>query len=503
MNIFRRAYLSVSRRKAKSLILLIVIFILGNVIAGAYSIYRSTQNVEKQIKARLGSTSTIVYDDEKIGEWYEEHPDEVLDLKPLGLATIAEIGALPYVRYYDYELNTDLRSKSFQSLNLGEGDYNIKQASPYEEYPSYFQMRGVYYPNLRDIDDHKIELTQGKVFSQEDITGESFKIIISEELARLNGVSIGDKIAFVQVFDKWDEVSGEVTVVSEKPYEFEITGLFKPLVYEASEDNGDNNNGIPNDNDYKRNDLLNRMYIPAGTAANIMISYYEGLLETDLIKEEDFNGMTIKEIVYAGVMPFYVLNSTDDVNDFREEAGTLLPDMYKVLVSSDSYDNIAGSMKSMQNMAQLTLFIAIIASILILSLVILLFLRDRKHELGIYLALGERKPRIFSQIILEVILVAIVGMGLSVFSGNLIASSLSESVLAAQQSEPDIWLRDSFYYDPFDSGVTQEDVNAAYEVKLSLGYIATFMAVGLGVSILSTAAPMLYIIRLEPKKIMM
>ena len=38
MNHLKRAWLSVMRRKGKTLILLVVIFILGNIIAGAFSI---------------------------------------------------------------------------------------------------------------------------------------------------------------------------------------------------------------------------------------------------------------------------------------------------------------------------------------------------------------------------------------------------------------------------------------------------------------------------------
>lgn len=512
MNIFKRALLSVSRRKSKSLILFIVIFILGNVIAGAYSIFRSTENVEKQIKQRLGSTSTILIDDEKINQWWIDNPNSEIEITPLKLADINLVGELPYVKFYDYQLDAYLSSRNFVTLDdfsdgIGIPEMPTSRESDEiidDEYLPSFTMRGVYYPNIRDIEESKIELTSGNVFTQQDIDSSLRKMVISEELARANGVSIGDRVLFVQQMLIWDDITGEQINRGDLEYEFEIIGLFKALAFES--DNDDANDatepGIPSEPDYQLNELNNRIYIPASVAADTYHDLYTMYLEEGLIDPSEIGSGGIDEIIYSGVTPFYFLNSVDDVENFRQDATALIPDFYKIQVSSDTYESISGSMTSMQNMALMTLVIAIAASILILSLVIILFLRDRKHELGIYLSLGEKRSRIFSQIILEVLLVALLGMGLSVFSGNIIASSLSDNLLA-QQENPDDWWDGGWVYDPFETGVTEEDVKDAYEVKLTVSYVAVFMLVGLGVSTASTLAPMIYITRLEPKKIMM
>ena len=66
MNYLKRAWLSVTRRKGKSLLLFIIIFILSNVIAGAVSIQQATQNVEKTIKNKMGATVTLRLDYENM-----------------------------------------------------------------------------------------------------------------------------------------------------------------------------------------------------------------------------------------------------------------------------------------------------------------------------------------------------------------------------------------------------------------------------------------------------
>ena len=64
----------------------------------------------------------------------------------------------------------------------------------------------------------------------------------------------------------------------------------------------------------------------------------------------------------------------------------------------------------MSKLSKYVLIVAIIATVLITGLVVLLFLRDRKHELGIYLSLGERRGRVVGQILIEVMVVAFIGI---------------------------------------------------------------------------------------------
>lgn len=88
MNYLKRAWLSVTRRKGKSLLLFIIIFILSNVIAGAVSIQQATQNVEKTIKNKMGATVTLRLD-------YENMKDgDYENIENLKMKTITAVGEL-------------------------------------------------------------------------------------------------------------------------------------------------------------------------------------------------------------------------------------------------------------------------------------------------------------------------------------------------------------------------------------------------------------------------
>ena len=50
---------------------------------------------------------------------------------------------------------------------------------------------------------------------------------------------------------------------------------------------------------------------------------------------------------------------------------------------------------------------------------------------------------------------------------------------------------------------TTEEIQNAYNVTFSFGYIVSYILIGLGTVLLSVIVPLLYILRLNPKKIMM
>lgn len=142
--------------------------------------------------------------------------------------------------------------------------------------------------------------------------------------------------------------------------------------------------------------------------------------------------------------------------------------------TGDHYDNIAGPVESMSTLSRYVLFAAIFATVLITGLVVLLFLRDRKHELGIYLSLGEQRGKVIGQILIEVIVVAFVGITLSLFSGNFLASQVSDTLIEAD-SQPGYDDMGYYYGGSIYSDLTTDDVIASYEVTLDANYVLIFM----------------------------
>ena len=141
--------------------------------------------------------------------------------------------------------------------------------------------------------------------------------------------------------------------------------------------------------------------------------------------------------------------------------------------------------------------------ILIIGLISLLFLRERKHEMGIYLALGERKMNIALQILIETIAVSLIAVCISIFTGNLVAKNISNKMLENQISES--YNKNDQYYDEYGYllNVDKSDIMANYNVKLDAVTIAVIFAISIGSITVSTLIPIYYTLKINPKKILM
>jgi putative ABC transport system permease protein len=211
--------------------------------------------------------------------------------------------------------------------------------------------------------------------------------------------------------------------------------------------------------------------------------------------------------MYATV---YVLHDPAELEPFREEVAALVPEYYMVK-TRENFDQVAVPLRSLQGIASLILSIAAGAAVLIMSLLITLFLRDRKREIGIYLSLGERKTRIVGQILLEVAVVAVIAITLSLFSGNMLSNGFSEKMLAdqivAQQDKTETDLRNLTFLDlgsrGYHSAISNDDIASSYAVFLDTATVLLFYGVGLGTVFLSVLIPIIYVTRLKPKKILM
>lgn len=475
MNFLKRAFLSLVRRKGKSLILLVIIFILSNVMAGSIAIGQASKNVERTIKLQLGANASVELDWEKMQDWTEEQWNALEYITP---EMADKIGTLSYVKYYDYSSETYINSST-----LTQYDPNMVEVPTI----SYFPIKGVQYAPILDIVNGNATLVNGRTFNETEITNADYVALISDKVAELNNVFVGDVIYLQNTFSIWKEDNTVEEV--KRDIALEVIGIFTPKVEQSEENNGGWIDYTP----------FNRIYVPNG----VVHAENRWMNEQYAIAYPDSN-VNIDQIY---ITPTFVLNNPEDVESFRTEAKNLLPDYYKVTVSSDAYDSVAGPIKFIGSLSNIILYVAIGATILILSLVVILFLRDRKHELGIYLSLGESKSKVVGQILIEVVSIALIAISLSLLSGNSIAESTSQSMMdfrneiTGNTDNGGVIYKDMGYYPT--NGVTEEDVLEAYKIEFSWDYVLILYGVGLGTVLLSSIAPMVYILRLKPKKIMM
>lgn len=498
MNYWNRALCSVTRRKGKSIILFAVIFILGNVIAGSIAIQQSTDNVEKKIKHQLGATVSVDMDYEKMMN--ESSDGQLSTPSGLKIPDIQKMGQSPYVKEFDYSISKFIQMKKVKGYELEEKE----NASMGMAIPNHLSLKGSNLVEPLDFKEKKMKLVDGRTFTQEEIDNGKAVGIISKKVAEANGVNVGDQLVLDSVtMDYKQDGSSEELYTLDHP--IEIIGIFEPVTLEKKK--ADSKDSKDMNQQMLETEQFNTAYLPNGAVASINKEEYEKgkVALPDRYKNSDGSEMTEEQL--NPVTPTFILKSPEDVDAFKEETKAMIPEFYKMNASTDEYDQVGGTFKKMSQISGYVVLLAIGAALLIISLVVVLFLRDRKHELGIYLSLGETRAKVMQQIIVELLLISLIAMCLSLLTGNMLGKLVSDSLIASdalsQADSGNTGALMNYGSGAGLSNLTMEDVSSAYEVKFSISYIVTFLIAGLSTVLLSAILPLTYVLRLNPKKIMM
>ena len=515
MNFIKRAFTSIKRNLGKTCLLFLIALILCSVISGTISANQAAENTERNLMDGMLTIAQVQIDWQIIDE---EHPDWWTDpniMRVLPPEMIDRVGALPYVETYDLFVEArSLFSPDLQEYEpeMPEGMYGGRWIEGEGEFGIPFSVRGGNNPNIFDIEQGLIELVAGRTFTEAEVQNPSNVALVSEAFAEVNQLTIGSVMNFRQIIfyrqddGIWDpDFYNEDNIFAYQTYDLEVIGIFRPLATL--------NTGNPwDDRDFMMR-LANRIYVtnsfshPAalfGATASMEAAPDEWLLMND--------GSFRQPEDWMGIDHFFSLYNANDFPAFREAVAEIVPSHFFVEDAGGNIGGVEAALQSMRSLTQTILWLAIGASILILTLLITLFLRDRKREVGIYLALGEKKRKLVSQFVVEIVVVAFVSIVAALFLGNVLSSTLSENMLindlAAEQDDDrnhgrGIWEDNPFWWQGFINEVDTDEIIASYDVSLDLMTILLFFAIGLGTTLIATIVPMIYVVRLNPKKIMM
>jgi putative ABC transport system permease protein len=346
------------------------------------------------------------------------------------------------------------------------------------------------------------------VFTIEEVNSISRVALISEEFARLNQLSVGSTMLFRNIEFNPEAMNMGRTMTDEdvflnESYDIEVVGIFRIISYPTHDD--------PWINMFMSREMYNRIYIPNSFA--IMTSRIQNVAMREF-HPEFFNtvaGLREGED-YIWWENFFTLFDPNEFPQFREAVAAIMPPYFEVLDTGGSLQPILLALDTMKGFAFTVLKVAIGAASVILTLLITLFLRARKKELGIYMTLGEKRSKIISQLLIEVMSIAFLSIMVSLFIGNVFANSVSENMLmndiAAEQEHASgtggrLWDFDYFANMGFDTEIPVYIIEASYDVSLSFSAVLIFLGIGLGTVLLATVVPVIYILRLNPKEIML
>ncbi len=219
-------------------------------------------------------------------------------------------------------------------------------------------------------------------------------IIVHEEFAKQNNLKLGDEVD-LELLDI--EKSGKI-----KSHKFKIIGIFSGKKQETY-------TGLSSDFSE------NMVFVDYSTSQEIL-------------NNSENNEIANKILMYSGSA-----ESTDlALNKLKE----LKIDESKYFVEKDSnaFEESLESVSGIKYIIKVMTYSIMLGGMVVLSLILILWLRERIYEIGIFLSIGTSKIQIIMQFIFELIFISIPSIISSLFLGNVLLKVIVDGFINSEDS---------------------------------------------------------------------
>lgn len=184
------------------------------------------------------------------------------------------------------------------------------------------------------------------------------------------------------------------------------------------------------------------------------------------------------------------IGSPDQAGQLHDAARRLLgTEDFDFRVNDKAYRDQVRPIQRVGTFAGLIVWVIALAGALILCLVVMLQIRERRHELGVLLSMGEKKWKLVSQHVVEAAAVCLPAVACAAVAGHLAGPSVGDALL------------DHPRHHTVAAGVRDAET-APPTVRVQPADVGKVAALGLGICLVSTVVPGIGILRLHPRSIL-
>ena len=148
------------------------------------------------------------------------------------------------------------------------------------------------------------------------------------------------------------------------------------------------------------------------------------------------------------------------------------------------------------------LLVIIIASVIVLSLILTLWGKERIHETGVFLSIGIKKSSILGQYLIEVLMIAILAFTLSFVTSNISNTLLQQNTKNEKQQLST--QEDHTEMKSLDFSVSEDSESAIPDIKveITLPDILQLYTIGFSIIFISVTISSISVMRLKPREIL-
>ncbi|EGF87267.1 ABC transporter permease [Gemella haemolysans] len=302
------------------------------------------------LNTTVGSISKNLYKDVNFGFTIESIDKSNKEIEKDTLKKINEVAGVNEKNYL-YAKSVNVVDKKVVQENQ-----NITITEEMKNKSNLVMMNGITSTkNNIDFKSEVLKLEKGRHIEENDQN----KILVHEKFATINNLNLGDKIKLEQ---------------NGKTVEFEVVGIF-------SGEKTNNFEGLSSDF------IENTVYTDYNSSQ-------------ELLNYSTSNRVTSVE---------YGVNNPTNLDNIIRNVENLGINNISVSKSNKNYELITSSVESVTKLTNLIRIGSVIVGVVILSLVLMFWIRERLYEIGILLSLGISKINLILQFVVETLMVTIFG----------------------------------------------------------------------------------------------
>lgn len=469
----KNAFLSIRKNIGKTILLFVIMVVITNLIIAGLSIQKASEKSMEQIRTSLGNDVTLTVNMKNMMGQREKGQaiDEIRSSITTEMAD--QLKDLKHVESYNYTISTFVNSDSLNAVELTSSDGQFEIRRPEDEATNnrgdFSISANTTMKYLDEFSEEQSSLIEGRLLSDEDSGSDN--CVIETTLASDNDLAVGDTITFTTTLNE-ETLTKTLTIVG---------------IYEV---NDSTQMGGP-----QQNNPFNTIY-------------------TDLSVGQYFTGSDTN-ITSAT----YYLDDPENVEAFQnlaQEKSDIDFETYTLEANDRLYQQNINSLENTQSFATMFLIVVIVAGCGILCLVLILTIRNRYYEIGVFLSLGQTKIKIILQQLFEVLIIAVVALGLSLTTGkavsnvvgNMLESGVSDNEVRMEMpsSNEDMETSDTqsrgrmqapSFNDAFEGPQNQE-----LDVSLTPTTVGQLAGITVAICVVSILIPSIYVLRLSPREIL-
>lgn len=370
----KNAIAYITRKRNRTMIMLIILTLVLSCLYACLSISKSQKSLEKSLYDNSNSSISITKKD-KNGYFKIKDFEKIQNIK--GIKEIS----------YHYEGFANLTNS-----NVVESQQKVMREDLSDNMKNLVSIDAMTNQKRNNLfTSNVLSIKKGRNLNLDDMN----KILVHEEFAKKNKLKLNDKIGL-----KFMNMNGNGD--NNKETQYEIVGIFSGKKQEKY-------TGLSSD-----------------FSENSMFVNYNSAQNSLNLKNQD-------KIVNK--ISVYTQNS-DSMNNVINQIKNQTNNLSQYIIEKDdnAFKEAIDSINGVKHIIQMMTYSIMIAGLVVLSLILILWLRERIYEIGILLSIGVSKAKIIGQFIMELVFVSVPAALLSFISGYFIMKQIVSGITKSENA---------------------------------------------------------------------